>query len=283
LDEIRWRDLASKRLVGWLNLRFNRSKLHKVELVKRAFEEAARLEPDHVVITGDVGNLALPSEYELAERVLGRLHLSSRDITIVPGNHDAYVPSAQAVVSSALGPYLTSDDGPGPERTEPSSRSCFPVVRQRGPIALVGCSSALPSLPFVAWGRLGAEQIQRVGEVLERAGRQGLYRVVALHHPVQPGVSRWDNGLADAKDLRRVVAEVGAELILHGHMHRPMEATIAAGNGRAIVYGTGSASLDAEESAYRAQLRVIEISSERAMVSCRLLVHEPSSDTFVPV
>ena len=40
--------------------------------------EIARIGPDHVVVTGDLTNLALEGEYELAREVLGRLRTSER-------------------------------------------------------------------------------------------------------------------------------------------------------------------------------------------------------------
>ena len=46
---------------------------------------------DHLVISGDVTNLALEEEFQTASRVLKPLLKDPEKVTIVPGNHDRYV------------------------------------------------------------------------------------------------------------------------------------------------------------------------------------------------
>jgi 3',5'-cyclic AMP phosphodiesterase CpdA len=93
----------------------------------------------------------------------------------------------------------------------------FPFLRRRGPLALIGLSSAVPTAPFLATGRLGAEQIARLEELLQRLA--GCCRIVLIHHP--PGRSRSGRfkRLTDAAALRSVLKRHGAELVLHGHDH----------------------------------------------------------------
>ena len=43
----------------------------------------------------------------------------------------------------------------------------FPFVRRRGPLALIGLSTAVPTAPFMATGRLGDAQLARLGEMLD--------------------------------------------------------------------------------------------------------------------
>ena len=47
--------------------------------------------PDHLAVTGDLVNLALDAEIEMARYWLETLG-SPHDVSVVPGNHDAYVP-----------------------------------------------------------------------------------------------------------------------------------------------------------------------------------------------
>ena len=60
--------LLNKRLTGYLNLRFHRKSVHKPFAVHAAAREVVRLGIDHVVITGDLSNLALEGEFELVRR-----------------------------------------------------------------------------------------------------------------------------------------------------------------------------------------------------------------------
>src|SRR5688572_29187530 len=83
--------LFNKRLTGYVNLRFRRKSVHKPFAVEASLREIRKLEVDHVVITGDVSNLALEREFELVRTVLDReLGMSPDQVSLVPGNHDTY-------------------------------------------------------------------------------------------------------------------------------------------------------------------------------------------------
>ena len=57
--------------------------------------------PDHIAVTGDLVNLSLPSEFVAARAWLDALG-NPRDVSVVPGNHDAYV-QAKANSRSSTG------------------------------------------------------------------------------------------------------------------------------------------------------------------------------------
>jgi 3',5'-cyclic AMP phosphodiesterase CpdA len=93
----------------------------------------------------------------------------------------------------------------------------FPFLRRRGDVALIGLSTAVPTGPFMATGRLGARQLGRLAEILEQTS--GLCRVVLIHHPPLSPPGRFLRRLIDSAELRQVLAAKGAELLLHGHNH----------------------------------------------------------------
>jgi 3',5'-cyclic AMP phosphodiesterase CpdA len=78
----------------------------------------------------------------------------------------------------------------------------------------------MPTRPLVAAGRVGLEQMAALDDVLERLGREGLVRVVLIHHPPLPGQTAPRRALQDADALAAVLTRRGAELVLHGHNHR---------------------------------------------------------------
>ena len=125
----------------------------------------------------------------------------------MPGNHDAYVRSALPAHAAQWGEFMRGDDATAPGLA-------FPFVRRRGPLALIGLTSAVPTAPFMATGRLGAEQIARLDALLP--GLAGLFRVVLIHHP--PGRSRSGRfkRLTDAAALRTVQHQLGAATLQHG-------------------------------------------------------------------
>src|SRR5712691_2470388 len=86
-------ELASKRVLGYLNWRHKRSAIHRAEVADALVRDIKSHGPDHVAVTGDLVNIALDAEFLQARAWLDRLG-SPRDVTLVPGNHDAYVRAA---------------------------------------------------------------------------------------------------------------------------------------------------------------------------------------------
>ena len=136
-------------------------------------------------------------------------------------------------------PYMTSNEG---GRAYGGIDEGFPYVKKFGDIALVGFSSAVPTPPFMASGRLGGEQILQASRIFESLGKDGLCRVVLMHHPPIDSRSNWYRGLSDAKAFGRVVKTHGAELILHGHWHTQTIKSIEGAMGHVPIIGVPSAS-----------------------------------------
>jgi 3',5'-cyclic AMP phosphodiesterase CpdA len=57
-----------------------------------------------------------------------------------------------------------------------------------------------------------------LAETLEQT--RGSFRIVLIHHPPVSPLWRYFRRLTDAAELRQVLVEKGAELLLHGHDHR---------------------------------------------------------------
>jgi 3',5'-cyclic AMP phosphodiesterase CpdA len=94
-------------------------------------------------------------------------------------------------------------------------------VRRRGPLALIGLCSGVPTAPFMATGRLGAAQLGALAAALDALKAAQAFRVVMLHHPPVSEAARHKR-LVDAADFLRVIAAHGAELVIHGHDHLHM-------------------------------------------------------------
>ncbi len=85
--------------------------------------------PDHIAITGDVVNLAIEAEFAPALKWLKSVGSPDR-VTVIPGNHDAYVRATQHRFAEVFADYLRGDDI--------ANGSTFPFLRRRGPLALIG-------------------------------------------------------------------------------------------------------------------------------------------------
>ncbi len=117
----------------------------------------------------------------------------------------------------------------------------FPFVRRRGPLALIGLSTSLPTLPLAATGRLHGDQLARLGELLAKLKREQAFRVVLIHHPPVEG-AHYFRRLTNAGALRDVLREHGAELVLHGHHHEASLHWLPGPQLRVPVVGVPSAS-----------------------------------------
>jgi 3',5'-cyclic AMP phosphodiesterase CpdA len=96
----------------------------------------------------------------------------------------------------------------------------------------------------MATGRLGELQIARMAKMLDALRREGLFRVVLIHHPPVPAAHH--KCLIDAVAFQRAVVEVGTELIIHGHDHAHSLIWIGGRGARVPVIGVPSASASAE-------------------------------------
>jgi 3',5'-cyclic AMP phosphodiesterase CpdA len=227
----RWRELAGKRATGYLNWRRKRRLIHRSDVLGRIVADLKAQAPDHVAVTGDLVNVSLAGEYAPARAWLDALG-PPHDVTLVPGNHDVYVRGAAPYPRQHWHDYMRDDD----------DAASFPFVRRRGELALIGLSSALPTAPFMATGRLGPAQLDRLAQLLERCGSAGHFRVVLVHHPPRSSPRRRFKRLIDGGELVAVLAQHGAELVIHGHDHTRALTFVDGPRRRIPVAGVPSAS-----------------------------------------
>ncbi|HXF55036.1 MAG TPA: metallophosphoesterase [Hyphomicrobiaceae bacterium] len=227
-----------KRGLGYANWVGRRRRVHRPQVVAKLLEDLAGQHVDHIVVTGDLVNIGLPSEYENALAWLKSLGPPNR-VTVVPGNHDIYVRLKSDPGVARWHEYMSES----PQRNGVRGGLLFPFVRRLGAVALVGLCSAVPTPPFVAAGRVGDDQLSALGPLLDGLRRDGLVRVILIHHPPLPDQASPRRGLADAGALASVLDRHGAELILHGHNHLDMLAARTWSGGHIPVVGVASASV----------------------------------------
>jgi 3',5'-cyclic AMP phosphodiesterase CpdA len=250
MPQARLSELLNKRATGYLNWWRNRVRQHRPQALSAIVADLKAAAPDHVALTGDLVNVALGAEFKLAARWLEALG-SPADVTLIPGNHDVYVATAWPESLGLWGAYMASDGAP-----PASGFDVFPIVRRRGPLALVGLSSGVPKPPFFATGTLGQAQLERAEKLLAELGREGLVRVVMIHHPPLTTEKRFKR-LTDAAPFQGMIKRVGCEIILHGHNHRSEVARIAGPAGPVPVVGVASASAAADSKYGRARYHLL--------------------------
>lgn len=190
--------LSKRQLSVWSWRR--RRAVQRPEILEALRAEMQQFQPGRIVITGDITNFSLPAEFEQAATWLRSL---PAPLSLVPGNHDTLVPVPTATGLARWSSWSTEGE--------------WPYVHRDGKVSFIGLKSALPTAPLLASGRLGAGQCARLAKQLAEEGAAGQLRVVLLHHPVVDGAVSARKALADRRNLRAVLREAGAELVLHGH------------------------------------------------------------------
>ena len=223
-------ELINKRGLGLINWYRKRHRHHRADVLDAIVCDMHAQSPDHTAVTGDLVNVSLESEFAAAARWLAQVGTPER-VTLVPGNHDAYIRRMAGSAAQHWREYMRGDDAAG-----------FPFVRRRGPLAIIGLTTSLPTGPLMATGRLGGEQLARLAEILIALAREPLFRVVLIHHPPIPNRRHYMKRLIDGAMFRAMIAEHGAELILHGHNHEQQLMWLDGPRGRIPAVGVPSAS-----------------------------------------
>jgi len=250
-------DFVGKRAVGALNLLVYRRRRHKMDLLTALGADLRAQAPDHLALTGDLSNVSLDAEWRLALRWLEGLGRSPEEVTIIPGNHDAYVPDVVEgrAFETMFARYQTAGHGDesvaygGAAAGAPASLppplpiDGYPFVRFRGPLALVSVNSCVATRGLGAWGRIGEDQLRRIEVTLGSPELRGRVRVVLIHHPPVRHKGVEDRNLRDREEFTALLGRAGADLVLHGHDHQDEEARVPGPGGEQIpIIGAGSAS-----------------------------------------
>ena len=267
-SDVHLRQLAGKRLLGYLSWRRRRRHEHRPEMLVKLGADLHARAPDHTVVTGDLTHISLPQEFRQARRWLESLG-SPDAVTVVPGNHDCYV---RTDWDESLGQWAAFMRGDGDTRARPG----FPLLRVRGSVALIGLSTAVPSAPLFATGRLGRAQLDALEGMLRALREHDLYRVLLLHHPPVPGEEKWRKRLVDAPQLCALLAREPVDLVLHGHRHRALRSVIRLPGSNIPVFGIPSASAMGIHSDYPSEYNEYEVVADRG--SWRLTAHARSWD-----
>lgn len=162
--------------------------------LERAIKEINSLEPDVIVITGDITNGGLIDEYKLAAKHIRKLKCEK--ILLGSGNHDF----------QHTGFLLWEHFFPKPEMLTLKDTLIAHLRTAR---------------PDRDTGEVGYRQLVWFGELLKK--HRDKFKIVALHHHLVPipDTGTRQNIVVDAGDALRALMGGDANLILCGHKHRP--------------------------------------------------------------
>lgn len=216
--------------------------------LQRILTEVEKLKPDHILVTGDLTNWALPNQFEKVQKLFygtqSRLRgtnangrLDPQLWTVLPGNHDTTSRSkALGAERRHLGLFFHyfGETYENISTTNGDYDLVFPFKKSVGKpgslrVRLVGLDSTVQwpvsAVGINALGRIDQNQKLRLAEML--AEDRNDLTLVALHHhpvPVPETLSKWEDYFlsldpGDARDLIKICANESIPAILHGHYH----------------------------------------------------------------
>jgi 3',5'-cyclic AMP phosphodiesterase CpdA len=190
-----------------------------------------RLDPDHVVVSGDVTHRGRIQEMERFQELF-EPWIDRGNISVVPGNHDR--------VGEDSGQWLM-----GEKRVRVDERAGVWIVR-------VDSTGPHNHSYFNSHGALCEQVLGEIDSALAAAPERALVAVVLHHHvlplpeeSIQERLASW-LGLPHAEELalgeallKRIHGR--CDLVLHGHRHVPRAFHLDVGIRRLSVYNAGSA------------------------------------------
>jgi 3',5'-cyclic AMP phosphodiesterase CpdA len=202
--------LFSKRALGVVELLAGRARRFRLERLAGVVERVQSLEPDHVLITGDLTTTALPSEFRGARQALAPLLTDPERATVLPGNHDRY--SSGAVRS------LRYEEFFGVFAPTPG----FPWLRRLDEeTAILGLDPTRSHI--TARGFLPPEQLERAKALVADPATRPRRLIVASHYPVlAPPAYMLElamKRMTNFEVVRDWLAEIGPHLYCCGHVH----------------------------------------------------------------
>jgi 3',5'-cyclic AMP phosphodiesterase CpdA len=227
------REFTGKRALGYLNWTRNRHAIHRREVLDMLVADLKAQHPGHIAVTGDLVNLALEAEFAPARAWLQSVGTPDR-VTVVPGNHDTYIRATRHHFVKIFGDFMRGDADAATDTVS------IPLLRRRGPLALIGVSTAVPTAPLLATGRLGPVQLDALDRILTNLSVEQVFRVLLIHHPLR-SQSRHKR-LTDSAALLALLKRHGVELVLHGHDHVHSTMWFDGPRGRIPAIGVPSAS-----------------------------------------
>ncbi|MDQ4059142.1 MAG: metallophosphoesterase [Actinomycetota bacterium] len=164
-----------------------------------------RMEPDLVVVAGDLTAAGYEWEYREAARWISEIEPPK---IVIPGNHDSrnvgYI-HFENYFGDRFSRVRTAFDAERAERLQATGFTC------------VGVDSSQPDLNE---GHVGREHYSWISEQFDHPDD---IKILAIHHHLVsiPGTGRERNIITDAGDLLAEISKADVDIVLSGHKHVP--------------------------------------------------------------
>jgi 3',5'-cyclic AMP phosphodiesterase CpdA len=218
--------------------------------LERALAAAVEGEADHVVVSGDLTEVGTDGQFEAFAATLHGSGIPPENVTLVPGNHDAYT-SGDA--------WRRALDGPLRAYRETAADRDGKVV-DRGDVAFLPVDVSCPQPITRSAGELTPDAAQALERRFADEGLEKKALVVVQHHPPfehARAAWQWIDGLRGSARLMASLARHTHVQVLHGHLHKAVDRIVGLGKSR--VLGAAATVEDADDAAGSPSVRMYEL------------------------
>lgn len=184
----------------------------RLQRATRMLQLAQRGGADHILLTGDLTEDGVDAQFEMLAEALHASGIEPERVTLVPGNHDAYV-DFRAFDRALAGP-LQAYRATSHER----ARTALPGA------VIVPISTTIEGQWFTrSRGAIRADDVARIRRVASDPMNRDRAVVVAQHHPPSHHplfAVEWFDGVDNVAAMRDLLHERPRVHVLHGHTHR---------------------------------------------------------------
>jgi 3',5'-cyclic-AMP phosphodiesterase len=175
------------------------------DVMRSIVETVNRLEPDVIVVAGDLTAAGYEWEFEQVAGWLGRLEAPK---VVIPGNHDSRNVGYVHFKRRFGDRYSRYRQAFEPERRERLRATGFTIA------------AADSSDPDLDEGHIGRERYPWIREQFDEPDD---IKIFTLHHHLVsiPGTGRERNIITDAGDILALLTRLDVDIVLSGHKHVP--------------------------------------------------------------
>ena len=196
--------------LGMMELLMGRARRFQLDRLASVVDRVISLEPDHIVITGDLTTTALPSEFREVASLLAPLLTDPARVSVIPGNHDRATGRSfrSRRFEGTFGAFMPALTFPWLRRLDSST-------------AILGLDPTRTR--FSPRGRLPADQLAAAQALTSNPDTRPNILIIACHYPVAAPIryqrelylKRLDNEQA----VRAWLSGIGPHIYCCGHVH----------------------------------------------------------------
>ena len=211
------------------------------EVFEIIVKEVNELNPDVIVITGDLTNEGLMKEYEKCKSLLTKFN--TKKIISISGNHDYR--NTGYLLFKKFFPFQA-------------------VNKLDNDIVLVTVGTARPDRNE---GEVGYRQNLWLGRTMKKY--KDKVKIVAMHHHLIPIPDTGSDQLTvvDAGDILRTVLDTQVDVVLCGHKHRPW----AWNFGKLTVVNAGTATSERVRGLFENTYNILTVSNKKVQVDLKIV------------